>query len=69
MVLGTEIKVSIIGLNPDDLGTVVLVLVVGLDGGDLLEGDFLCWLFVDLFLDKTVKVSFCQHHPPLFPLF
>lgn len=51
------------------MGSVVLVFVVGFNGGDLFEGNFLCGLFVDLFLDKTVQMSPGQDHPALLPLF
>jgi hypothetical protein len=51
------------------LGSAVLVLVVGLDGGDLFEGDFLGGLFVDLLLHKTIQMSPGQYHPALLPFF
>lgn len=49
--------------------SVVLIFVVGLDGGDLLERDFFGGFFIELFLDKAVKMSASEYHPSFFPLF
>jgi len=59
MIIGREIKVSIIRLNSDNLWSVVLVLVVGFYGGYLLEGDSLGGLLVYLSLGETIQVGFC----------
>lgn len=69
MIFRRQVEISILRLNPNDLRPIILILVVGLDRGHLSEGNGLSGFFIDLFLDKTIEMSFGEDHPALFPLF
>lgn len=69
MIFCRKVEISIIRLDSDDLGPVVLIFVIGLDGGDLFEGYFFSGFFIDLLLNEAVEVSFGEDHPPFFPFF
>jgi hypothetical protein len=68
VVLRGEVEVGVFGLDAEDLRPFVLVLIEGLDGGDLSERYFFGGGAIDALLFEGVEVGAREDHPSFLPL-
>lgn len=65
---GIDVEVNFRGLYSEGVGPIVLILIIGLECFDFLQGDDFGGVLVDTLLHEAIEMSFGEDHPSFLPL-